>query len=494
MTYKPKTKPMAHQRAALRAAARQPPGRVTDDVFAYLMDMGTGKSKVVLDEFAEMATSGGPQDLLVIAPAGSYRNWFQDKSDLQQSELNTHLGAEFRERLVDVGYSSGGGAPLKRRIEAMLRVTDRPRALFINVEAMSNVDRAIELAREFVSQRLAYFAVDESTKIKGWKSKRTRHIIEIGEEAAVRRILTGLITPKSPMDLFSQFQFLDWRILGYKSYFAFQARYAVTRQMESGGRKFKVIVGYQNIEELHEKIKPFSYRILKKDCLDLEEKVYTVREVEHTAEQKRNYAELKANATTMLGSGAHVSTQHAMTLFMRLHQINCGHVVDEEGNEHDVESNRIAALLEVLEEHSGKAVIWTPYTLPLRKIVAALTEAYGASAVAAYYGGNKGTRAEDERRFLGDPACRFMVATQGAGMMGNNWVCADLVVYFANDHNLEHRDQSEDRCHRKGQKNRVTYVDLIVPGTVDEKIVGALRKKMDIATMITGEDYRKWLI
>jgi hypothetical protein len=485
---------MTHQIAARKAAASAPSDPAPEDVFAFLMDYGTGKSGTILDEWGEMACSGGPQDLLVIAPAGSIRNWYEDKSDIQQSEINAQMDPAFVDRMEIAGWRSGGGKERLKRLERFMRVSDRPRALFVNVEALSGVEKAQELVREFVSQRLAYVAVDESTTIKSRKAQRTKFIRSVGEEAVVRRIATGLLTPKGPADIFAQFQFLDWRIVGCKSWHSFEWEYCVTRRMETGGRRFDVIVGYKNQDELADRIAPYSYRVLKSDCLDLEPKRYVMWDVEHTPEQRRLYRELRDNASVQLGTGEFVSTQHVMTLVMRLHQINLGFVVDEHGRTHEIPCNRPKELIEVLGLHRGKTIIWVPFHTPLKRIVAALEEEFGAGCTAQFHGANNSTRGEDERRFLGDPECRFMVSTQAAGGRGNTWNVADQTIYYGNTDDLEQRANSEDRNHRKGQTNRVTYVDMRTPGTVDDKIIKNLRKKITTATTMTREEAREWLI
>lgn len=491
---------MDHQRRALSAARAKPPGH--SDAFGFLMDMGTGKSKVILDEFGEMATSGGPRDLLVIAPAGSYRNWFVDKGEGHPCEINLHVDPEFRERLVDVGWRSGAGKGHRERIEAMLRCRDkkRPRALFVNVEALSTTQAAIDLCREFVSQRGCYVAVDESTTIKG-DSKRTSNVISIGESAAVRRIASGLWTPRAPLDLYNQCQFLESRILNIGSSFAFKRRYAHMVRQDFGGRKFWQVVGWKNIEDLQARVAPWTFRVLKSECLDLEPKNYTSRVVELTREQRRMYDEIKLFGNAQIkDGGGFVTTDSVIKQIMRLHQINCGFVVEDPMTEdggrvvREVDENRTDTMMSVLDEHDGKAIVWAPFRRSVDKIVQRLTEERGPRSVAQFHGGNKTTRGDEERRFLNDPECTTMVATQAAGMRGNTWVVADLVIYYANNYDLEQRDQSEDRAHRKGQTRRVTYVDLIAENTVDGKMVKSLRAKIDMATLINAEGYREWLV
>ncbi len=194
-------------------------------------------------------------------------------------------------------------------------------------------------------------------------------------------------------------------------------------------------------------------------------------------------------------TGKFVTTDMVIKRITRELQITTGFVVDDEERVlHEVPENKTAALLAELEEHAGKAVIWCPWHAPLQKIVRVLSKEYGPKAVAQFHGKNAKTRNDDERRFLSDPECLYMVATQAAGMQGNTWVVADLVVYYGNNYDLEHRDQSEDRTHRIGQQNKVTYVDLITQGTIENKVIRNLRDKIDLATAINGEQRREWLI
>jgi len=340
--------------------------------------------------------------------------------------------------------------------------------------------------------------IDESTAIRNDRAIRTKEVLALAPLANIRRILTGLVSPRSPMDLFSQFEFLDIRILGYNSVYAFKNRYCVMNKIWAPGktkpRRVDVIVGFKNIEELNKKIAPYSYRVLKKDCLDLPPKIYERREVELTPEQSRLYKELVEFSTAELNAATHITATMVITKLLRLHQLVCGHTVDEIGNEHDVKSNRIASMMESLEEHDGKVIIWSNYRREIEKIVETLEKEYGAGSVAQFHGGNKNNRAEQERNFLAKDNCRFMVATQSAGGRGNTWVNANLVIYFSNNHDLELRLQSEDRSHRDGLKHTVTYVDLVAPGTIDDKILKALRKKLNMATLISGEGYREWLM
>jgi hypothetical protein len=513
--YVPRTKPRAHQTKARELTRGK-------RLFAYLCEMGTGKSKMVLDEWGERVEDGKVHDLLIIAPAGSYRNWDLDKDEfVQPSQLRAHLSPELFKRIRACAWVSGAGKAAQRYLATFLATghagnpgnpalgtQGRPRVFVVNVEALSSTEEAIEACRAFLSapNRRSMLVVDESTTIKNDRAIRTREVMSLRDLADIRRILTGLISPRSPLDLYSQFEFLDWRILGHESIFTFKRRYCILETIHlpinrDNDKKKKwrdqdVIVGYRNLDELQKKIAPYSYRVLKKDCLDLPEKIYApFRMVELTEEQKRVYNDLVKFSTAELDSKANVTATMVITKMLRLHQIVCGHTVDDDTGEiEDVKSNRISSMMELLEEHAGKVIIWSNYRREIDKIIAALEKEYGEGSVAQFHGGNKQTRGKEEADFLSNPRRRFMVATQSAGGRGNTWVNANLVIYFSNNHDLEMRMQSEDRSHRDGLKHAVTYVDLVAPKTVDEKILAALRKKLNMATLITGENYREWLI
>ena len=494
MTYTPRLLSWEHQQEALRRVAARATTPSDEDVFAWLLEMGTGKTKIVLDEWGTRVTEGDLDTLLVVAPAGSYQNWYVDKSDDEPSELRKHLAPDLFARTVYTGWRSGGGVTQKRCLERILRVRDKPRVLVVNVEALSTVRTAREICEQFLKSGRAMMVIDESTTIKSPTAKRSKIVRELGVHAVARRIVTGSATPNSPLDLYAQFEFLDWRILGQRSFYAFRARYAVLRQADFGGRKVQVVVGYRNIDELSRRIAPYSFRVLKDECLDIPAKIYTTRDVALTPEQTKMYNDLRTDAVARINSGVFVSAPMKITQLLRMHQVVCGHVVDEVGGLHDLPQNRDAALLELLHEHGGKAIIWVTYDHTLRRIAAVLEKEFGRGSVACFWGANRSTRHEDERRFLTDPACRFMLSTPAAGGRGNTWVAANLVVYYANSYNLEHRVQSEDRAHRGGQTKSVTYVDLIARGTLDEKIIDALRKKIDVASAIAGDGYKDWLV
>jgi len=488
MTYTPRLPALAHQNIALTRLRSQP------TTFALLAGTGTGKTKMVLDEWSERVDE--VPNLLVIAPAGSYANWYLDRSPEEPSEATKHLDPALRKAMRIHYWSSSGGVKWTNELKSFLKDTSRPRLFVVNVEAFSSVDRVVTACTTFLKSAPTLMVVDESTKLKSHTTARTKAVMKLAPLAAVRRIATGLVTPQSPMDLFSQFAFLDPAILGFRTFAGFRSTYAITRKEHFPGARWpvEVIVGFRNLEQLAKLIEPYSYRVHKEDCLDLPEKIYTTRDVPMSAEQARAYKELKQFATTKLEGEAHVTAVSVITQILRLHQLLCGHLVDEQQEVHEVPEQRTRVLMDVLAEHDGKAVIWVSYEHSLKKIQKLLEKEYGEGSVATFWGGNRSERLDEETNFKTDPRCRFMIATPGAGGMGNTWTVADLVVYYSNSYDLEQRVQSEDRTHRIGQSKSVTYVDLVTRGTVDEKILQALRNKINLSAQITGHNWKDWVV
>jgi SNF2 family DNA or RNA helicase len=479
LVYTPAYKPRAKQEEALKKLWSK-------EAFGLLMSMRTGKSKVILDDFGQLELLDKVDDLCIIGPAGALPPWL--------SEIDRHASYDLKQRVRAHLWRSGGGVHHNRALTALMEHPG-PRVLLMNIEALSSVKRARETLLEFLRQRRTMVAIDEATVIKSPSAARTKFVLQaVAPLADYRRILSGLLTPKSPLDAYAPFAFLDWRIIGQRSYYAFRNRYATMRTEFYGGRSIQIVDGYRNIEELQSRIAPYSYRCTLEDCYDVPEKIYMLREVELTPEQKRIYDDLKAFATAQLDATSHVTATVVIAQIVRLHQVLCGHTMDEQGHYHEIPENRTAALIELLSETDEKACIWVSYDADIHRVARALRKEFGENSVARFWGGNRNVREEEEARWKSDPGCRFMVATPAAGGRGREWSAANLVIYYSNGYNLEWRSQSEDRPQAVGKSQHVTYIDLIVPKTVDEKILRSLRQKINLATAITGENWRKWVL
>ena len=261
------------------------------------------------------------------------------------------------------------------------------------------------------------------------------------------------------------------------------------------GRSINLVVGYKNIEELTAKLKSFSYRVAKEECLDLPPKVYTKRSVELTDEQKDMYNTMKRAAIAQ-HDGKLMTTESALTTLMRLHQITCGTFKADDGTVTPIKNNRIQALQDCLEEVDGKVIIWATYREDIRKIVECLKKAYGEASTVEYHGGVDATLRQDNIAQFQDVEgpTRFFVGNAQTGGYGITLTAATTVIYFSNNYDLEKRLQSEDRAHRIGQTGSVTYVDLVAEKTIDEKIIKALKEKVDLANdVMVEQDIKKWL-
>jgi SNF2 family DNA or RNA helicase len=235
--------------------------------------------------------------------------------------------------------------------------------------------------------------------------------------------------------------------------------------------------------------------VLKKECLDLPDKIYTARYVTLTDEQAKMYSLLQQQAMLLFEDGEMVSAPAVITQMLRIQQVMSGHLKTDDGEMKYFPSRRMDALTEIMDEHDGKAIIWSRFRYDIIEITKMLNKKFGEGSAAAYYGDTS----DDERNSIvqrfQDPRSplRFFVGNPSTAGYGLTLTEANLVVYYANDFNLETRIQSEDRAHRIGQKNNVTYIDLISEGTLDEKIVEALRNKIDIGAKVLGERAREWL-
>ena len=498
MNYTPRHLPWSHQTDALNKMG-------DSKAFALLMAMRTGKTKTLLDNWGCLEASGKCLDLLVVAPAGVYRTW--------ETAVKEHLSHDLLSRVqIHTWSAKDKGVLAMAKLDEFMGSRNGPRILLVNVEALSGVLRAREVCETYLRQRPTMLAIDESTAIKSPKAKRTKYINQTLKSLALyRRILSGLPTPKSPLDLYSQFAFLDTKILGHPTYRSFMMRYAVTRKMNIGGRSFNIVVAYRDVEELQDRILPYSHRVRLEDCYDLPPKMYTTRDVPLTKEQVQAYKNLKEFATTQLESGEYVTATQVITQILRMHQILCGHVGTEDGRFAEIPEYRTDTLLDLLDEHDGKAIIWCSYDADVRKVSLAIekqelknrydeddprrrVDTDNLKHVARFWGGNRATREDEEKRFLNDPECRYMVATAAAGGRGRTWTVADLVIYYSNTADLEHRSQSEERAQGVNKTTSVLYVDLVAPGTVDEKMLQTLRKKINMAAAITADSWREWVI
>ena len=483
VNYKFKTKPFEHQINALRACTGK-------KRYAFFMEMGTGKSKVLIDDICRLHVEKEIHFALIIAPKGVFRNW-------TEKEIPQHFWSTVPVYLSR--WSSNLTKALKEEIHVMIRAGYSKMKIFVmNVEALSNPSgKGIEAAEWFAKKygMSGLIAIDESTTIKNPKSKRTKSLLKIAKHFRYKRILTGSPITQSPMDLYSQCEFLEEGSLGHSSFYSFQGRYAILNQKQMGPRSFRQVIGYKNLEELTKKLEPLSFRVLKEDCLDLPKKIYTVRYITMNSDQEKMYKKIQKEALLMFDNGEIVSTQEMITQMLRLQQILSGHLKSDDGKTISFPTSRLDALIDICQETSGKLIVWSRFRYDIISITNKLKELFGDQSAASFFGD---TSEKERQRVINEfenasSKLKFLVGnpnTAGRGLTLNQ---AKTVVYYANDFDLDIRTQSEDRCHRIGQDKSVLYIDLLCEGTIDEKIIKSLKNKIKIGAKVLGEDEREWL-
>lgn len=321
--------------------------------------------------------------------------------------------------------------------------------------------------------------VDESHNIKSWGADRTKAAIKLGHFATYRRIATGTPIAKNIIDSWTQFMFLDRKILGHDYLTSFRARYCIM-----GGWEGKQIIGQRNVEEFYHLISPHSFRMTKDEALDLPEKIYVRREYEMGDKTRSHYNELRKTFMTQLDSGDIVDVQNAAVALLRLQQIVCGYLPTEENEFQIISNERIEELMEIIDQVTGPVVIWARFTQDIKRLASAIRKKEGNDSVVTYFGETKGAeREEAKRRFLNGKS-RFFISNPAAGGTGLN-LQGDCrtVIYFSNSFDALHRWQSEDRTHRMGTKGSVTYFDIVAQSSVDRAILNNLKSKKSISSL-----------
>jgi len=345
----------------------------------------------------------------------------------------------------------------------------------------------------FLSGRKVMMVCDESVFIKSRSAAQTKACIKVGEKCARRVILNGTPIANNPLDLWSQMLFLDKRILPYANYYSFRATFARMAPHCS----FPKILGWQNLDRLQDQIAPYVIRREKKGCLDLPEKIFTVREISLTPETWKIYQDMKQEAIVWMDENPSMAAQAGVKV-LRLCQIAGGFLGGFQASDEDPEPQvreigreKLNALREYVtsllaDKPQLKIIVWGRFRAELERIY---TEFADFIPTYILYGGQtKEERNTAINKFskFEEPGPALLAAQVHAGGFGLNLIAGDHVVYYSNDFSLTARLQSEDRSHRSGIRNHVLYLDLIATGPKGEKtaehvVFNALRTKGDLA-------------
>ena len=375
----------------------------------------------------------------------------------------------------------------------MEKQTDSLQILIIGVEALSQ-GNARTLMDEFARKHRTTGCLgvaDESSKMKNAQATRTKALIKLRPLLDYRIIMTGTPVTQGLQDLWPQMQFLDPGILNCKSFVLFRNLYCIM-----GGFEGRKVIGYQREDELMEKIAPYVDVVTKEEALpDLPPKIYETVNVEVTKQQQLAMKQLEEDMKTEQGD-LELTVQTVMDRLTRYQQIIGGFFPHEDAETGKYEVAPIAgknpklealvSLLELDAEAGVKTIVWARFTAERNAIVEKLNEKYGDGYARLF----DGQVSDEERKlntsdFQEDPTTAVvMVANVVVGGMGQTWTAATHEIYYSNDFSYENRMQSEDRAHRKGQKNSVKYTDIVADVKADQMITYALAKKGDVADYV----------
>jgi len=488
------TVPYKHQTVALDAIHNV-------EFFGLFMEMGTGKTKVIVDEAfwqarlrIEQRAEGknvAPYKVLIVCPKTIRQVW--------ESEFRKHKDPKIPMWVSLIGTQTQG-------MDHILKGIRSKTALKVFI---TTYDRVHTMGAAFSKIGIDMMVCDESTKIKNPSARRTKSVLELAEHAKRRFVLSGAPVVNSIMDLFSQTEFLNPGTLGMSNYNAFKSRYL--RVAKIAGKNYTKVTGYQRLDELKERLARYSFIVTKDQCLDLPDKVYSTRFVEMSKEQREIYDSLiNLHMATLEDQDqpAMMVARAMIALLLRLAQVSSGFVVHTEGERREQAipggNGKMQALIEILEEVGKErpVLVWARFRYDINGIQSEL-ERLGYRVASIYGGTTAGARDKAVQDFnsgnidvlIGEPG------TGGIGLtlLGPDDRQCNTVVYYSSDYSLEKRVQSEDRCHRIGQTNKVTYIDLVCENSVDEHIISRLQAKRDLSeeikdvesikAILLGEEY-----
>lgn len=464
MAFKYKRPPMGHQLVALRRAWPK-------KEFAFFHEMGTGKTYEAINLAAARYQAGQIDALVVICPTPIKNVW--------EVELNLDCPVDY-----SVWVFESGDHPAKWIREKR----DELKVFIIGVESLS-IKNGQSIKQLEYFQRFHKFmcVVDESSRIKNWKAKRSQNVVQVGSWAEYRLLLTGTPVTQGLEDLFGQFLFLNKEIIGCKNYFVFRNRYCVM-----GGFQGKQILGYQFQEHLYAKLKPYVDYVTKDECLDLPDKVRPGSIIVQPSEHQKRAMKQLTDEFAMVDGTDEITVSTVLERMLRYQQVIGGTFPFEEDGEYHTKpipggNPKIDAMMEYINDlpETAKVIVWARFVPEIQYITDALTEIYGSKSVVQFYGAtNSDQRRHNSQQFQQNPQVRFIVSNQTVGGYGQTWTAATYVVYYSNTFSYEDRYQSEDRAHRKGQTNHVTYQDIEMAVPQDRMILRAVRRKKDLAQVV----------
>jgi SNF2 family DNA or RNA helicase len=457
---------MAHQEGAVALGSKEP------DIF-LAWEPGTGKSCATIQVLRhKYAAEGRLMKTLILAPKVVLDNW--------KNEFKLYSK-------VDQKYIYVLKGPLKARTNFFKSMVPYSAIAITNYDAFQN-EEFCKAVKEWGPEILV---CDESHIVKSYKSKRAKNVAQIADKCRHRYLLTGTPILNSIMDLFQQYRILDG-YLGSRStfghnFFAFRNKFFYDRNAAWAGKSnhYPEWVPRPGAEDhLMKLISKKTLRVEKSQCMDLPPLVVQELQVEMSAEQARLYREMKKDFVTYLNEKAVVANL-AIVKALRLQQIVSGFVKTDDGQIVRLSDvPRLEALREQLEmlTPKHKVIVWACFKENYA-MIREVCKDLGIEAVELHGDVSDKDRKTALARFEIDSNVRVLIGNQGAAGIGINLVNATYAIYYSRGFRLGDDIQSEARNYRRGSEvhDKVTRINLVCPGTIDNLIADALQSKLDLS-------------
>lgn len=479
--YKFKTKPRKHQAAALAKIYKH-------DAVALFMEMQTGKSKTAIDYCVARRMEDRIRGMLVITKLSLRQNW--------GIQLETHCPIPYSIHYPETSK--------QKQFDRWLGEDHDFRVMVVGWESLS-AGGMVEMCERFLLAVKSAVVGDETTYIANHKATRTKRVCEFRNISECRLALTGTPVLEGPMNLYSQFDFLDPDIIGIGDFYAFRNRYAVMggyrREIRPGVKQPMEIIGYQNLDELNGLIAPYTFQVLKKDAYDLPPKRREVRTVQVTKEQRRLLDQIRKTESFSLKDKPEVVMQNVLESALRRHQIAGGYAVDPreviktkmDGTlvkklvydpielVKPKDNPKMIEVMNVLEGIKKKKqfLLWAVYMPEIRALIG-LAKGMGFR-IGELHGGipNNDRQAMVNRFENGD--FDGIIGNASTGGMGYTMQAAELNLFYNNTFKMIDRVQAEERSYGDGQTKSGMWTDIIAENTMDVTTMEALIEKKNLA-------------
>ena len=468
--------------------------------FALHADRGTGKTYMYINTACALRMEGKIDAMLVAVKLSGRGTWKENLIGPVE-----YGGTVYEKGIATIPVDLHlANTDKQREFDKWLRRPHDFKVMVCGIESMSQ-GRMKDMARRFMNTvGSAYMVIDESHLIGTHNSIRTKELISLGNLASYKEAGTGTPTSTGPLNLFSQYEFLDPEIIGIGDFYAFRNHYAVVlEQKTKAGKKFPMIVGYKNMEELTKTIAPYTFECRKADVLPyLPPKTYQKARVQLTPEQRAIYDQVRKKGEYEAG-GQLMTPKNTLELALRLHQIAGGFVTSyaEEsflGRGNLMKKRRISVphaimpwsknpkIVELLDicNDDKQFIIWAAYRPEIQIIVEALEATFPRERIVQIHGGIPAEERARFRHLYQSGGAKFMVGNTATGGSADTWTACETMVYYNNTERMVDREQSEDRAHRDGLRHPVLYIDIIAEATVDVSIMKSLELKMDLAEFV----------